>query len=117
MTRRIHIAINVTDLPKSVAFYRAFLGAEPVRDLPEFAKFVLDEPNLNLALSLGDPAVQPEVLSHLGFQVESTDEVRAYAQRWREAGIRVTEGESVVAHDYKIWAYDPDGNEWEVFSE
>ena len=52
----------------------------------------------------------------LGFQVESSEEVAAYAERWREAGLKIVVGKSVAKED-KVWAYDPDGNEWEVFFE
>lgn len=123
---RIHVALNVTDLPAAVAFYRAMLAAEPVRDLPDFAKFVVGDPPINLALSAATAVVPgasragaPEpagVLSHLGFQVASAQEVAAYGARWDAAGLPTRSGLSVAEHD-KVWVYDPDGNEWEVFAE
>lgn len=126
MSVRIHVAINVTDLPAAVAFYRAMLATEPVRDLADFAKFVLDDPPLNLALSAASAVVPgpsradaPEpagVLSHLGFQVASAAAVAEYGARWDAAGLPTRRGLSVHEHD-KVWVYDPDGNEWEVFAE
>lgn len=119
MAHRIHVAIHVTDLPAAVAFYRAMFAAEPLRDLPDFAKFVLDSPALNLALTAAPdlaPAPGPGVLSHLGLQVETAAEVAAYGERWRAAELPVKVGKSVAERD-KVWVYDPDGNEWEVFSE
>lgn len=117
MPHRIHVAIHVRDLPAAVAFYRAMFAAEPVRDLPDFAKFVLDEPALNLALSAAPSIADgPGVLSHLGLQVETAEQVAAYGERWRAAALEIRVGKSVADHD-KIWVYDPDGNEWEVFHE
>ena len=126
MPHRIHVAINVTDLPAAVAFYRAMLATEPLKDLPTFAKFVVDDPAINLALSatgavVGGPAGAdaPEpvgVLSHLGFQVETAEEVAALGARWDAAGLPTNHGDSVAGQD-KVWVYDPDGNEWEVFFE
>jgi catechol 2,3-dioxygenase-like lactoylglutathione lyase family enzyme len=117
VAKRIHVAIHVKDLPAAVAFYRAMFAAEPVRDLPDFAKFVLDEPLLNLALTAApDLATGPGVLSHLGLQVETAAEVAAWGARWDAAGLPTKYGKSVADHD-KVWVYDPDGNEWEVFAE
>lgn len=119
MARRVHVAINVTDLGAAVAFYEA-LFAEPASKVVEgFAKFELDGPALNLALNAVDAVEGPEgrgVLSHLGLQVDDAAAVAAYAQRWEAAGLRTRRGASVAGQD-KVWAYDPDGNEWEVFFE
>ena len=139
MADRIHVAINVTDLPAALAFYRALFAAEEFKSTDDFAKFVLDEPNLNLALNLvaarvpaqpvtsgdsaefGGPAappttVTPGVLSHLGLQLSGEAEVHRYRARWQAAGLNVVIGESRTGQP-KAWAYDPDGNEWEVFYE
>lgn len=115
MPRRVHVAVNVADLPAALAFYRLLFAAEPVRETASFAKFELDEPNLNFALNAtGSPPARPGVLAHLGFQVDDEDAVRAYAERWRAAGLPTRTGDS-VAGEAKVWAHDPDGNEWEVF--
>lgn len=126
MAHRIHVAINVPDLPAAVAFYRALLDADPVRDFEDFAKFVVDDPAINLALSAvpevvpgpaGAEAPAPVgVLSHLGFQVDSAEEVHALGDRWERADLPIRRGDS-VAGEAKVWVYDPAGNEWEVFFE
>ncbi len=126
MPHRIHVAINVTDLNAAVEFYRAMLAADPRKDLPTFAKFVVDDPAINLALSAADQVIgRPAganapapvgVLSHLGFQVETAEEVAALGARWDAAGLPTKHGDS-VAGEVKVWVYDPDGNEWEVFFE
>jgi catechol 2,3-dioxygenase-like lactoylglutathione lyase family enzyme len=139
MGNRIHVALNVTDLGAALVFYRALLGAEELKSTDDFAKFVLDEPALNLALNLvpatlpheavtsgdsaefgGPPAppagTTPGVLSHLGLQLLGESQVVAYRERWQAAGLNIVIGAG-RSGEPKVWAYDPDGNEWEVFSE
>lgn len=116
MAKRIHISINVTDLTKALVFYRALLDAEPVKATPDFAKFELDVPNLNLALNVVPFERAKGALNHLGFQVNDADEVQRFGERIEKAGIPPVWGKS-VAEKHKVWAYDPDGNEWEVFFE
>jgi catechol 2,3-dioxygenase-like lactoylglutathione lyase family enzyme len=117
MARRIHVAINVTDLEAAVAFYERLFAAPASKVVEGFAKFELEEPNLNLALNLVGSVEGPRgagVLSHLGLQVDDAAAVAAYAARWEKAGLEMRVGASVAGED-KVWAYDPDGNEWEVF--
>lgn len=114
--KRIHISLNITDLPKALAFYRAFLGAEPVKETADFAKFELDAPNLNLALNAISFEAGRGALNHAGFQVNDAREVQAFGERLERAGLAVVWGKS-IAQQHKVWAYDPDGNEWEVFFE
>ncbi|BBI33588.1 VOC family protein [Cohnella abietis] len=116
MAKRIHISINITDLPKALEFYRAFLGAEPTKVTQDFAKFELDVPNLNLALNVIPFETGKGVLNHLGFQVNDASEVQDFGERLERAGITPVWGNS-VAKQHKVWAYDPDSNEWEVFFE
>lgn len=126
MTRRIHVALNVRDLPAAVAFYTAMLGAAPAKHVDGFAKFVVDDPAINLALSakpavVGGPAQRLAadpvgVLSHVGFQVDDAAGVERYRAQWRAAGLDIVDGLSVAGED-KVWVYDPEGNEWEVFFE
>jgi catechol 2,3-dioxygenase-like lactoylglutathione lyase family enzyme len=116
MARRVHVAINVSDLDAAVAFYEALFASEPAKVVEGFAKFEVDEPNVNLALTAVDGPPAAGVLSHLGWQVDDAAAVAGYAQRWQEAGLPTRTGESVAGQD-KVWAYDPDGNEWEVFFE
>lgn len=119
MARRIHVAINVVELSAAVAFYEALFAAPAAKVVEGFAKFELDEPNLSLALNaVGsvEGAKGAGVLSHLGLQVADAAAVEAYARRWEAAGLPMRRGASVAGQD-KVWAYDPEGNEWEVFFE
>jgi catechol 2,3-dioxygenase-like lactoylglutathione lyase family enzyme len=120
---KVHIALNVSDLRKSTEFYRAMFGSEPVRVRPDYAKFDIAEPALNLALNERAPReARPQhgsgTLSHLGIQVGSTDEVLAMARRLEAAGLTTREEmqtDCCYALQDKVWTRDPDGNEWEVF--
>ncbi|MEP7236159.1 MAG: ArsI/CadI family heavy metal resistance metalloenzyme [Ignavibacteriota bacterium] len=115
-----HISLNVANLDRSLAFYRAFFNIEPVKIRPGYAKFELRDPKLNFTLNEkkslekgNDP-----ILNHLGFQVESTDEVLLIDLRLRKLGMRTVQEESTVccyALQDKIWVEDPDGVSWEVF--
>ena len=113
-----HISINVRNVEKSVAFYRQMLGIEPAKLRTGYAKFDLQQPPLNLALNEVPKLEEAGALSHLGFQVSSTDDVLAIRERWIEKGL-ITRDEMGTgccwAQQDKTWVHDPDGNEWEVF--
>jgi catechol 2,3-dioxygenase-like lactoylglutathione lyase family enzyme len=115
---KTHISLNVGNINESVEFYKKMFGIEPLKLRSDYAKFDVQNPALNLTMN------QIEVekggsLSHLGLQVESTDEVLDMAKRWQENGL-VTLDEMRTDCCYslqdKTWVSDPDGNRWEVFT-
>ncbi len=114
---KAHISLNVSNVTRSIEFYRALFGIEPARVRSDYAKFDVVNPPLNLSLN---QAVREGAgtLSHLGIQVDSSDHVRAVTEGWRAAGLDPRE-EMKTACCYalqdKAWVADPDGNEWEVF--
>lgn len=115
---KIHVALNVTNIEKSVEFYRAMFGVEPVKYKPDYAKFDISNPALNLTLNLTDSVQSGGALSHLGVQVETTQAVEAAIQRFKEAGLALFTEEDTnccYALQDKVWVTDPDGNRWEVF--
>lgn len=115
---KVHIALNVSDVERSVAFYRAFFGAEPVKRYPGYAKFDVAEPALNLALN-ERPVEGPGALNHLGIEVASSALVSRAIERLRAAGLATLEEQEVDcchALQDKVWASDPDGYRWEVFT-
>ena len=117
---KAHVSLNVADVERSVAFYREFLGAEPVKRKPDYAKFDLADPALNLTMNQRAPEDSGEHgrLSHLGIQVESHEAVAAARTRLAASGlIALDEADTVCcyARQDKVWATDPDGNQWEVF--
>jgi len=116
---KTHIALNVTDLQKSLSFYERMLGIAPVKVRPGYAKFDVHDPPLNLSLNAGDFVNRRGTLSHLGLQVATTAEVLKTRDRWAAAGLKPRDemGTSCCyALQDKAWVTDPDGNEWEVFT-
>ncbi|HYS53079.1 MAG TPA: ArsI/CadI family heavy metal resistance metalloenzyme [Thermoanaerobaculia bacterium] len=116
MVLKPHVSINIRNIDRSIAFYRRMLGIEPSKIRTGYAKFDVD--NLNLALNEVPTLPGPGALSHLGFQVSSTDDVLAFRKRWADAGL-ITRDEMdtncCYANQNKTWVADPDGNEWEAF--
>ena len=119
MPSAVHISLNVSDLPKSVDFYRGLFG-EPKKVKPDYAKFVGPDPEIHLALQSGLSAPPSQgALSHLGIRVDSLDQVRRWRSDLKARGI-VSEEEKREACCYavqeKFWLSDPDGNRWEVYT-
>jgi catechol 2,3-dioxygenase-like lactoylglutathione lyase family enzyme len=119
MSSAVHISLNVSDLDRSVGFYRRFFG-EPRKLKSDYAKFVNADPELHLAIQPGLTSPRASgTLSHLGLRVGSTDEVRKWKSALTERGV-TTEEERTEACCYavqeKFWLSDPDGNRWEVYT-
>ena len=114
---KAHLAINVRDIPTSIEFYRTLFGVEPAKVRSDYAKFDVTNPPLNFTLNQ-HRFREAGALSHLGFQVSSTEDVLAVRRQWHEHGL-VTRDEMQTNCCYatqdKTWVKDPDGNEWEVF--
>jgi catechol 2,3-dioxygenase-like lactoylglutathione lyase family enzyme len=117
-TLKTHIALKVSNIEKSVQFYQTMLGAAPMKDKGDYAKFDLDNPPLNLTLNLSNSIKSGGALSHLGIQVESSAEVQAAIARFQSAGLTMEEEHNTdccYALQDKVWVADPDGNRWEFF--
>jgi catechol 2,3-dioxygenase-like lactoylglutathione lyase family enzyme len=119
MPSSVHVSLNVSDLDKSVAFYRGVFG-EPRKLKTDYAKFVGVEPEIHLALQPGlAPGAAAGTLSHLGIRVDSTEDVRRWRSELKERGV-VSEEEKredcCYALQDKFWLTDPDGNRWEVYT-
>ena len=115
---KTHLNLATTDLDKSVAFYSALLGAGPAKVLPDYALFITDQPGLELALDLRSH-VQAGTDSHYGVYVESTSDVETAIARLEEAGLVSSierEETCCYASQTKVWAIDPEGRRWEVYT-
>jgi catechol 2,3-dioxygenase-like lactoylglutathione lyase family enzyme len=115
---KTHISLNVTNIEKSIAFYQAMFGVTPVKHKVDYAKFDIANPPLNLTLNLAVDVQQGGALSHLGVQVESSNDVKAAIARFKEAGLTLFEEKDTdccYALQDKVWVTDPDSNRWEVF--
>lgn len=116
---KTHLALNVTNIEKSVAFYQAMFGLAPIKHKVDYAKFDITNPPLNLTLELNPEAQPGGSLSHLGVQVENTCDVQAAIHRFKQAGLTLFEEKDInccYALQDKVWVTDPDGNRWEVFA-
>ena len=113
---RFHVHLGVTDIEKSVAFYSSLFGAEPTVVKPDYAKWMLDDPRINFAISMRDGAAKG--IEHVGLQVEEGAELEAVYGRLRAADRPVLdEGATTCcyARSQKSWIADPDGVLWEAF--
>ncbi len=113
--KRLHVHVAVEDLSKSVGFYSALFAAAPSVLKPDYAKWMLDDPRVNFAISTRGR--QPG-LDHLGIQVEDRDELQEVYARLRQAGGEIIEqGETscCYAKSEKSWIDDPSGISWETF--
>ncbi|MGO4548421.1 ArsI/CadI family heavy metal resistance metalloenzyme [Paenibacillus sp. 2TAB23] len=118
MMKRMHVAVNCSDLQKSLDFYKAFFGAEPTKVKENYAKFELDNPALHFSLNVR-PFEKNGVLNHLGFQVNNTEDVLAIGDRLQKSGLLLIDEMNTTccyAVQDKVWVHDPDGNAWEIFS-
>jgi len=113
--KRLHVHVAVDNVAESIRFYSALFAAEPNVVEPDYAKWMLDDPRVNFAVSARGAAAG---LNHLGVQVESTDELAEMRARLRTLQTAVIE-ESGAACCYaksdKYWAADPQGIAWETF--
>jgi catechol 2,3-dioxygenase-like lactoylglutathione lyase family enzyme len=111
---RLHVHLHVRDIPQSVRFYTTLFGAEPSRLEADYAKWMLDDPKVNFAISTHGEAG----LSHLGIQVESDGELADVSSRAKDAAgaILIERGANCCyAKGDKAWAEDPQGVRWETF--
>ena len=114
---RPHLALTVTDVERSIPFYRALFGTEPEKVRDGYAKFSVAEPALNFTLNEGRRA-ELGAFNHAGIQVASTDDVLATRLRLTSAGLATFDEMDTTccyAKQDKIWVHDPDGTPWEVF--
>jgi len=113
-----HISLKVSDLTRSVDFYRRFFG-EPRKLKTDYAKFVNADPEIHLAIQPGLLTASPGTLSHLGIRVDSSDKVRAWRRALTERGLPAENEKRETccyALQEKFWMSDPDGNRWEIYN-
>jgi lactoylglutathione lyase len=113
--KRLHVHVAVDDLAPSVRFYSALFAAEPAVLKPDYAKWMLEDPRLNFAISSRGQAVG---VNHLGFQVDSEQELERLRERLQRADEQVREQKEQAccyARSNKYWVTDPTGIAWESF--
>ncbi|CAB3810829.1 ArsI/CadI family heavy metal resistance metalloenzyme [Paraburkholderia fynbosensis] len=113
--KRFHIHVHVDDLAASVAFYSKLFAAEPARVEADYAKWMLDDPRVNFAISTRGTKAG---VDHLGFQVDDASELAELAKRAEAADMALLDqGETTCcyARSDKHWVLDPQGIAWEHF--
>ncbi|SAL62438.1 glyoxalase/bleomycin resistance protein/dioxygenase [Caballeronia arvi] len=113
--KRFHNHVHVEDIATSVAFYTNLFAAEPARVEVDYAKWMLDDPRVNFAISTRGTKAG---VDHLGFQVDDVAELAELAQRAHAADMALLDkGETTCcyARSDKHWVVDPQGLAWEHF--
>jgi catechol 2,3-dioxygenase-like lactoylglutathione lyase family enzyme len=113
--KRLHVHVAVDDLQRSIGFYSALFAARPSVTKPDYAKWMLDDPRVNFAISTRGGRVG---LDHLGIQAEDKDELREIYGRLHQAdGNVIEQGQTscCYAKSEKSWIDDPAGISWETF--
>jgi len=113
--KRFHVHVNVNDLDASIRFYSILFGSAPTVHKPDYAKWMLDDPRVNFAISQRDRAAG---VDHLGLQAEDGAELEAIGERLVAAdAVALSERGTTCcyAHSDKYWAKDPQGVRWETF--
>ena len=114
--KRFHVHVGVTDLDQSIAFYSSLFGAAPSVTKPDYAKWMLDDPRVNFAISSDHHAAKG--IEHLGIQADSDGELAEVYGRLKAAdGPMLEEGVTTCCYatSEKSWITDPDGVVWEAF--
>lgn len=113
--KRFHVHVKVKNLGESIAFYNALFGTEATIVKQDYAKWMLEDPRINFAVSAGH---SDNGIEHLGFQVDSPEELQqVYSNIQSAKGKVFEEGECTCcyAKSQKSWITDPQGVDWEAF--
>ena len=113
--QRFHVHVAVNDLEQSIRFYSALFGAPPTVKRDDYAKWMLDDPRINFAIS--NRSVKTGV-DHLGLQAENQAELEEIGSRLAQADVSTLEQKGAAccyARSDKYWTIDPQGVAWESF--
>ncbi len=113
--QRLHIHVGVDDLDRGIRFYNALFGVEPVKTREDYAKWMLDDPRVNFAIST---RTGTNGIDHLGIQAGNDSELETLRERVASADLATfDEGETTCcyARSDKTWVRDPAGVAWETF--
>jgi catechol 2,3-dioxygenase-like lactoylglutathione lyase family enzyme len=116
MMKRLHVHVSVDDLAQSIRFYSTLFAAEPTVVKPDYAKWMLDDPRVNFAISTREGGVAG--ISHLGIQAEDEVELAEVYERLSRAERPIVEAKGTTccyARSDKQWIADPQGVPWETF--
>lgn len=114
--KRLHVHVAVPDLEQSIRFYSTLFGAEPVKVKADYAKWMLEDPRVNFAIS--QRGSRAPGVDHVGVQVDTRAELDELAGRLKAAGSQTLDEEATTccyAKSDKTWVNDPAGVRWETF--
>lgn len=113
--KRFHVHVAVDDLEANIRFYSTVFGTPPTVSKPDYAKWMVEEPRINFAISNRGAKTG---LDHLGFQVDSNEELGELRQKVADAEIAALDqpqSECCYARSDKYWITDPQGIAWETY--
>lgn len=113
--KRFHVHVSVEDLEESISFYSKMLAAPPTVRQADYAKWMLEDPRINFAISTHR---QPVGVNHLGFQVDTDEELHAMHDQLKAADaafVQESDRPCCYARSDKYWVTDPTGIAWETF--
>lgn len=114
---RMHVSLYVSDLLQTVSFYNLFFGKAPEKIRQGYVKYILNEPSLIISF-IEKPERVKQNFGHLGFQVETIEELNARLEQAQKAGLITREEigtNCCYAKQDKFWVTDPDKVQWEVY--
>jgi len=114
--KRFHVHVSVPDLDASIGFYSRLFGAAPSVRKPDYAKWMLDDPRVNFAISTWNV---DKGVNHLGLQADSAEELQDIGERFaaadRNTALAEPDAHCCYAVSNKHWVQDPQGIAWEAF--
>lgn len=113
--KRFHIHVGVSDINESVQFYSTLFGAKPTKQKEDYAKWMLEDPKVNFAIST---RTNTKGVDHLGIQAEEASDLTEITERLKKADLKIfDEGETTCcyAKSDKAWVQDPNGLAWEAY--
>lgn len=114
---RMHVSLYVSDIGQTINFYNLFFGKSPDKVREGYVKYILDEPSLIISF-VENPDRVKQNFGHLGFQVETIEELNNRLEKAQNAGLITREEigtNCCYAKQDKFWVNDPDGVQWEVY--
>ncbi len=113
--KRMHLHVAIDNIPQSIQFYSALFGAAPTVEKPDYAKWMLESPHVNFAISSRGAKAG---LDHIGIQVETEEELDEIRTRLEQAEMSLLTQEGTTccyARSDKHWVQDPSGIAWESY--
>lgn len=113
--KRFHVHIRVQDLEENIQFYSTLFNTKPSKVKPDYAKWMIEDPKINFAISTGDG---PKGIRHLGLQVDQAEELYTIDQQMQKAEAQIiAEPQTTCCYAFsdKAWVTDPQNIQWEVF--